>query len=186
MKQKYPVIFLDRDGVITKEKSYVTCLNQVELFPYAKMAVELLQHLGYKIIVITNQSAVARGMMSEAELQNIHEYIYKETGVDAIYYCPHYPPVDEEILPYRIHCKCRKPHTQLLEQAIKEHNLTKEKSFFVGDRASDILAGEHMGIKTVLVESGYGSQRLEAEVKIDYIFKDLLEFAYFIQKGENI
>lgn len=182
--KKMPVIFLDRDGVLTKEKGYVTSLEQLEIFPYARQAVQILQALGYKVIVITNQSAVARGLMSEVELKKIHDYLQKETGVEAIYYCPHYPPINKEVLPYQVQCQCRKPNIELLQHAITEHNLTTEYGFFVGDRGTDILTGQKMHLKTVLLESGYGSCELEEEVTPDYIFNDLIEFAYVI-KGSS-
>jgi D,D-heptose 1,7-bisphosphate phosphatase len=181
MKKLWPVVFLDRDGVVCKEKGYITSIEQLEIFEYTKKAIELIKGAGWKVIIITNQSAVARGMMTEDDLKSIHKKIIINTKVDAIYYCPHYPPNDnEDKLPYIKSCNCRKPNIELLKRAELEHNLNMKKAFFVGDRASDIMAGENIDAKTVLLESGYGTDKLEIEVVPDYIFQNLLEFALFL------
>ncbi|MCR5609587.1 MAG: HAD family hydrolase [Lachnospiraceae bacterium] len=181
------VIFLDRDGVICKEKSYVTKLEQLEIFDYAAKAVRVFHILGYAVIVITNQSGIARGMFSEDELVKMNSKIYKEVKVDDILYCPHLPPKqgEKEREPYIIKCTCRKPNTGLIEQAVRKHDLTLNGAFFVGDRASDIETGQNAHIKTVLLESGYGSTRLEKDITPDYIFNDLMEFAEFLQEKGN-
>ena len=95
--------------------------------------------------------------------------------MDAVYYCPHHP--EGTVKKYAVKCNCRKPQTGLLEEACRDFGIDMAKSFMVGDRAGDILTGKAMGIKTVLLESGYGSQRLEQNVQPDYILEDLREFA---------
>lgn len=171
VKQK--VIFLDRDGVICKEKSYVISLDEIEIFDYTRECIEIIHSLGYLAVVITNQSAVAKGLMAEEKLIEINDYIQKQTLVDKIYYCPH----------YNQDCNCRKPKIGLLEKAIKDFDLDLTDAYFVGDRASDILTGQNIGIKTVLLESGYGTKRLEEEVLPDYILKDLKGFVDLLKRN---
>ncbi len=171
MGQYKPAVFLDRDGVLTREKSYITNIADLEIFPYAKQCIHDIKQKGYWTIVITNQSAVARGMLSEKMLCRMNDYLQQETGVDAIYYCPHHP--DAAVNAYRKQCDCRKPGMGMFQQAMKEFLIDKEGSYMIGDRAADILAGKNMGLTTILLESGYGTKRLEFDVKPDYVLEDL-------------
>jgi len=173
MKQYKPAVFLDRDGVLTKEKSYVTSINDLEILPFARKCVQEIKQKGYWAIVVTNQSAVARGMLSEEVLWQMNDYLCQKTGVDAVYYCPHHPKA--EIETYRKQCACRKPDSGMFQQAMRDFPIIMEKSYMVGDRATDILAGKKMGLITVLLESGYGIEKLEFDVKADYVLKDLCE-----------
>ena len=172
-KRLKPAIFLDRDGVLSEEKSYVCTLEDFTIFSYTKECIKKIKEKGYLTIVITNQSGVARGLFSEEVLQEMNSYLIKETDVDAVYYCPHHP--QGKIEKYREECNCRKPRTGMIEQACKDFSIDMERSYIVGDRASDILLGQNAGLTTVLVESGYGTERLEQEVTPDYILKDLRE-----------
>lgn len=180
---KVPAVFLDRDGVLNEEMSYITSPEQLKIYSFAVEAVQRLKKGGWKCIVVSNQSAVAKGMISEDTLQLINQKVFEELSVDGIYYCPHYPPENKAVLPYRVHCTCRKPAPGLILRAAEEHNIDLEQSFMIGDRATDILAGQNAGLKTVLVCTGYGPQRLEQEVEPDYIFSNILEAADFIIKG---
>lgn len=105
----------------------------------------------------------------------MNTWLMEETGVDQIYYCPHHP--EGKILQYRKECLCRKPGTAMFDQASRDFAIAMEKSYMVGDRASDILAGQNMGLKTILVESGYGTKRLEQPVAPDQVVKDLRNVA---------
>lgn len=172
-KRLKPAIFLDRDGVLSEEKSYVCTLEDFTIFSYIKECIKKIKEKGYLTIVITNQSGVARGLFSEEVLQEMNSYLIKETDVDAVYYCPHHP--QGKIEKYRKECNCRKPRTGMIEKACKYFPIDIEKSYMVGDRASDILLGQNAGLTTVLLESGYGTKRLEQEVTPDYILKDLRE-----------
>lgn len=175
--QKRPAIFLDRDGVLCKEKGYVTSIQELEIFPYAKQCIESLHQKGFLAICITNQSAVARGMITEEGLLGLNGYLRKEINLDAIYYCPHHP---QGIGTYGFICTCRKPETGMIEQASKEFAIDRERSYMVGDRASDIICGQRAGLKTVLLESGYGIRNLEQPVKPDFLFQDLQKFVDFL------
>lgn len=175
---KKPAIFLDRDGVLCREKSYVTRTEDLELFDYTKSCIEEIKKKGYYAIVITNQSGVARGFFTEDALNDMNEYLQKETGVDAIYYCPHHP--QGKIESYTKKCDCRKPEIGLLQRAAERFDIDMEHSYMVGDRASDIQTGQNAGIRTILLESGYGTKRLEAEVEPDFIRNDLRDILQII------
>ncbi len=170
-ERKRPAVFLDRDGVLTEEKSYIACVRELCIFSYAAECVRVIHEKGYYAIVVTNQSGVARGLFTERRLQEMNNYLIRQTGVDAVYYCPHHP--DGNVEAYRKECRCRKPGTGMIERACRDFDIDLGHSYMVGDRAGDILAGQSAGVKTVLVESGYGNARLESEVRADYVLRDL-------------
>ena len=166
-----PAVFLDRDGVLTKEKSYIVSEEEMIIFSYAQECVRQFHEMGYYVIVVTNQSGVARGLFTEKRLQDMNRLLMERTGVDAVYYCPHHPKGKVER--YRKICRCRKPGTGMLETACEEFEIDLKQSYLVGDRTSDILAGKNGGVRTILVESGYGSKELEDYVLPDFIVSDL-------------
>ncbi len=170
-----PAVFLDRDGVITREKSYIRSAEELEIFDYSKECINIIHEKGYLAIVVTNQSGIARGFFSEEELIKMNHLLTDRIGVDAIYYCPHYP--DGIIPQYAIPCDCRKPGIGMLKKACKSFKIDMLNSWMVGDRESDIQMGINAGLKTVLLESGYGSESLGSDTKPDYILTDLREFA---------
>lgn len=167
-------VFLDRDGVLTREKGYVASADQMEIFPYVKECIDEIKAKGYLTIVVTNQSGVARGLIAEEELKKMNRLLTERTGVDAVYYCPHYEK--GIVAKYAKPCGCRKPQTGMIDTAVQKYGIDPVKSYMVGDRAADILMGQKAGISTVLLESGYGTARLEEPVTPDYIRKDLRDF----------
>lgn len=184
-----PAVFLDRDGVIVKEIGYVTCREQIELYPFAARSIAALNRSGWLCVVVTNQSGVARGLMNEASLAGIHNALVEQLQVeharlDAIYYCPHLPPAagEREIPPYRINCACRKPNSGMIEKAVEQFNIDISRSFIIGDRETDIVSGFNAGLATVLVRTGYGVRGYKGEYGIepDFIFNDLAEAAKFL------
>lgn len=170
-RRKKPAVFLDRDGVLTEERSYITSVDDLHIFPYTEECIRQIHEKGYYAIVITNQSAIARGLMTEETLQEMNAFLMRQTGVDAVYYCPHHP--EAKVSQYRKICHCRKPGPGLFERTCQEFAIDMSRSWMVGDRASDILAGQRAGLRTVLLESGYGTAGLEQEVRPDYVFDDL-------------
>lgn len=164
-------VFLDRDGVVCEDTDYVTSFEKLKIYPYAKEAIKLIHQKGYLAIVITNQSGVARGMMTEETLQVLNHFLKLETGVDDIYYCPHLPPERKEVFPYRIKCNCRKPDTGLIEKAILEYHIDRDKSYMIGDRETDIIAGKKAGLKTVWIRSRHSTEMA------DKISDNLLDYA---------
>lgn len=161
-----PAVFLDRDGVLTEEKSYITVMEDFKIFPYAEDCIKRIHNKGYYAIVITNQSGIARGLLTEKVLQEMNRYLILQTGVDAVYYCPHHPDAG---------CNCRKPQKGMFDMACRDFVIDMEHSYMVGDRAGDIIAGQNIGVRTILLESGYGTARLEKNVKPDFIFEDLTD-----------
>lgn len=175
-------IFLDRDGVLCVEKSYVTRTVDLEPFNFARDCVDDMHKLGFLCVVVTNQSGVARGSLPIGELLEMNRRLMDEIGVDAVYFCPHYEK--GKVAEYSIKCDCRKPLTGMIDRARRDFDIDMASSYMVGDRASDIMLGEAVGVKTVLLESGYGTARLEAEVRPDHVMRDLAEFAKYITKSE--
>ncbi|MBI2846613.1 MAG: D-glycero-beta-D-manno-heptose 1,7-bisphosphate 7-phosphatase, partial [Chloroflexi bacterium] len=140
-------VFIDRDGTMAKDVPYCKRPEDFELFPTTARAIRLLNQNGFKVIVITNQSGVARGYFTEETLSKIHKKMQDELArqgayVDAIYYCPHHP--DDG-------CHCRKPKPGMVLRAIKDHNIDIKQSFVVGDLKMDIDLGRALGCRTVLV-----------------------------------
>ncbi|SDB60162.1 HAD-IIIA family hydrolase [Butyrivibrio sp. INlla16] len=172
-------IFLDRDGVITVEKGYaISSIEELEIYSYASGCIETIKELGYLTIIITNQSAVAKGLYSEDDLKEMNRIVMEQTGVDALYYCPHHP--QGIVSKYANVCNCRKPKTGMIDQACKDYDIDLSRSFMVGDRACDIFLGQNVGVKTVLLNSGYGEDGLEEECKPDLIMDDLRQFANYL------
>lgn len=170
-RSKKPTVFLDRDGVLTEEKGYISSVENLYIFPYAKECIRQIHKKGYYAIVLTNQSGVARGLFDEDELLKMNSYLIQRTGVDAVYYCPHHP--EGKVGKYKKKCQCRKPEIGMFQMACKEFDIDMTNSYMVGDRAGDILAGQKAGVRTILLESGYGTAGLEKEIESDYIFPDL-------------
>lgn len=170
-----PAVFLDRDGVLVEERSYITDIADLKIFSYTAWCIRAFKELGYYAICISNQSAVGRGMMQLADLEILNQYLKEHTGIDAIYCCPHYW---KDNIPV---CDCRKPQTGLFRQAMQDFTIDLQSSYMVGDRASDILAGQNIGVKTILLESGYGSTRLEADVTPDCTVQDLRDVVGILQ-----
>ncbi|MFC1917399.1 HAD-IIIA family hydrolase [Chloroflexota bacterium] len=147
------VVFLDRDGVINRKPpraEYVKRWEEFEFLPEATQALRLLTQNGYDICMVTNQAGIARGVMSEQDLKDIHEELGKElekhdAKISAIYYCPH---------GWDDGCECRKPKPGLLYQAARDHNLDLTKTIFIGDDERDMQAGTAAGCKTILVTPG--------------------------------
>jgi len=140
------IVFLDRDGVINKKnEKYVKNVNEFEFLPKIFEAVKKINELGFKIIIITNQSAINRKIISIAELNEIHKYMLKKFNEKSceilkIYYCPHKP--DEN-------CRCRKPNNGMIIKAVKEFDINLSNSILIGDSDSDIETAKRMKIKSI-------------------------------------
>src|SRR5687768_17273513 len=160
-----PAVFLDRDGTLLQEGNYVDRLERLEFFPYTVDAVRSLNEADFAVVVVTNQSGVARGMYPESFVGEAHRFIDERlhaggARVDAYYYCPHHP--DGSVTALRQACDCRKPKPGQLVQAASDLRLDLRRSFMVGDRWKDIEAGKAVGARTVLVRTGYGREAEEA------------------------
>jgi D-glycero-D-manno-heptose 1,7-bisphosphate phosphatase len=153
-------VFLDRDGTLTAESDWVREARDLVLLPGAARAVRRLNEAGWRAVLVTNQSAVARGMISETELAAIHAHLETELAregarLDAIYACPHHPT--EGRGEYRLECECRKPAPGMIARAARELGLDLARSWIVGDAARDLEAGARLGVRGVLVATGKGS-----------------------------
>jgi D-glycero-D-manno-heptose 1,7-bisphosphate phosphatase len=177
---KRKAAFLDRDGVITQDPPhYAHRVDQLRLIPNSAQAIRLLNEYNFKVIVISNQSGIARGYYPEKEthifnkaLKNI---LQKENAdIDAFYYCPHHP--EAKIKKYRIECNCRKPNPGMIEKASNDYNIDLSQSYMIGDRLTDILAGKKGGCKTIHVLTGVGQDQLSKyKIDADFSSKNLYE-----------
>lgn len=154
-----PAVFLDRDGTINPERHYLRHIEEFEFIPGAAQAIRRLNQAGFVVVVVTNQSGVARGYLELAQVEALHEHLQRELGlagalIDAFYICPHHPT--EGIAPWRRECDCRKGRPGLLLRAAKEHGIDLSGSFMVGDKAADVEAGLAAGCQPLLVLTGYG------------------------------
>ena len=186
-------IFLDRDGTINRESGYINHFSMFEFIPGAIDALKLFKKNGWQTVLITNQAGVARGYFTEEFLQNVHqqmqELLKKENAeLDAIYYCPHHPDVGE--FPFKKNCKCRKPKTGLIDQAVKDLKIEISESYMVGDKYNDVRLGKKLGLKTIFVLTGYGRGEYEAnhqnwQEQPDKIFDDLYAFASWLVNADK-
>ena len=189
----YKAVFLDRDGVITKEPPhYAHRIDQLELIPKSAEAIRLLNKNGFKVIVVSNQSGVARGYYQEKDIEIYNREMKKKLKeknayIDAIYYCPHYS--EATIKECRIDCDCRKPIPVMLTQVEKDLNLHLKLSFLIGDKMSDIEAGYRAGCKTILVLTGQGNDELKKiskmDIKPNYISNNLYTAVQIINRSNK-
>lgn len=154
-----PAVFLDRDGTINEQMGYINHISRFVMLPRAAAAIRLLNEQGIPVVVVSNQSGLARGYFPERLIGEVHAKMngaLAEAGahVDGIFYCPHHPEAKEER--FRLACDCRKPKPGLLLQAAREMDLDLAHSYVVGDRWSDLRAAAAVQAKGVLVLTGYG------------------------------
>lgn len=164
MSNGRPGVFLDRDGTLIEEVDFLRSPDELRMIPGAAAAVHRLNISGIPVCVISNQSGVARGYLTEEDLGPIHARLMSElwregASLDRLYYCPHHP--DGGIAPYNIECECRKPRPGMLYRGRDALELDLARSFVVGDSSVDIEAGNAVGATTILVLTGYGPQSLE-------------------------
>ena len=158
---KTGAVFLDRDGTINEEVGYINHPDQLVLFPFASESIRIINNLGLKVIIVTNQSGIARGYFDESQLKKIHRHmidILTNDGarIDGIYYCPHHPLEGKG--QYLTECNCRKPKPGMITQAAKDHQIDLTKSYMVGDRFNDIRFAKRMNLKSAFVMTGYGRE----------------------------
>jgi D-glycero-D-manno-heptose 1,7-bisphosphate phosphatase len=188
-------VFLDRDGVLIEDVDWLTRPEQIRVLPGVPQALRGLAQAGFRLIVVTNQPIIARGMATEAELATLHAAIAGQLAgggaplLDRFYYCPHHP---RATLPaYRVVCECRKPRPGMLLRAAKELDLDLRASFMVGDRITDIAAGAAAGCRTVMVQTGkhleptiHTTEPIDPSLKPDWTCADLPAAAEWILKNK--
>ncbi|TKB53366.1 D-glycero-beta-D-manno-heptose 1,7-bisphosphate 7-phosphatase [Ferrimonas aestuarii] len=154
----HKAVFLDRDGVINVDHGYVHRIEDFEFVPGALEACASLSAAGYKLIVVTNQSGIARGYYDEAQFETLSQWMcaqFEQAGasIEAVYFCPHHPSKGNA--PYVGDCDCRKPKPGMLLKGAREHNVDLTLSIMVGDKAGDMEAGKSAGVAhTIMVRSG--------------------------------
>jgi D-glycero-D-manno-heptose 1,7-bisphosphate phosphatase len=180
-------IFLDRDDTLIADPGYINNPDQVQLLDGVPEALTSFRRLGYRLVLVTNQSAVARGIITEEQLQEIHEKLetllaQQGADLDRIYYCPYHP--EGSVKKYRRDSDDRKPNPGLLLRAAKEMKLALKDSWCIGDRLSDIQAGAAAGCRTILISAGSPVSGASGSAKPDFVAVNLRE-AVNIVKQQN-
>ena len=190
-KLKGKAIFLDRDGTINEEVGYLDSLEKLVLYPQAFTAMRMINQSGFKAVVVTNQSGVARGYFTEELVVLVHARIQdlmreNDASIDAFFYCPHHPDAGGEL--YRKPCSCRKPEAGMFLQAAGVLNIDLGQSFMIGDTMRDMEAALRAGMRGILVRTGYGKEAENelhnAAVKPVHIADNILEAVRWIIRRE--
>jgi len=169
---KGKAVFLDKDGTLIEDKNYLNSFDDLVVLPHVKETLSRLKETGYKLIGITNQSGIARGIVDESFVKESNLYLEKELGIDHFYYCPHHP--DE-------HCACRKPEPMLILRARIKHSVNLKKSFVIGDKESDVQCAANVGAQGVIISA----QRPES-TRASYVAKDFKDAVEWILKREKL
>jgi D-glycero-D-manno-heptose 1,7-bisphosphate phosphatase len=181
-------VFLDRDGTVNEEVGYMRDLSMLTLIPGVGQAIKKLNTEGFLVVLVTNQSGVARGYFPESLVHEAHArldaLLHKDGArIDAVYYCPHHPTAGTT--GHTRVCACRKPGTGLIDQAARELAIDVHRSYMVGDKWSDVELGHRAGARSILVRSGFaaddpGNARPGHVADPDYTAHDLTEAADWI------
>lgn len=183
MKPQNKAAFIDRDGNLIHEVGYISDIKRVKLYSRSIKAMQLLKANGYKVIVVTNQSGVARGYIKESFVKAVHKHIdaiLKKQGlkIDGYYYCPHHAK-KAKLKKYLVDCDCRKPKIGMIKAAQKKFNIATKGSFVIGDKLTDVHLGKNAKMKTALVLTGYGNEEKKliksSYDKPDFVAKDFYQ-----------
>ena len=170
--ESWPAVFLDRDGTLMRDVDYCGDPGKVEVYPAAAPALRRLKENGYKLVLITNQSGIGRGYFTEDQYRIVETEFLRQLGdglIDASYHCPDLP-TSTSIR--------RKPGPGMVFEAQRDQRLDLRRSFFVGDKASDIGCGQNAGVRTILVQTGYGADQKNCGA--DWIARDIAHAADII------
>lgn len=170
-------IFLDRDGVVNVRliDDYVKTIDEFQFIEKSQKAIAILNQAGFKILLVTNQQGIGKALMSEQDLNIVHTHMLNELKkenafIEKIYFCPHLKSLN---------CRCRKPNTKMIEDAIKDFpTIKKEKSIMIGDSESDINLAKNAGIKSILISK-------DNIYNADYCFDTLYDAALFLEKNKE-
>ena len=173
-------VFLDRDGVLIEDTGYPHSIEKMKILAGTSDAIKRLKKAGYLIIIVSNQSGIARGLFTEKEFEEFNKklvYELRKEGaiIDAVYYCPHHP--EGKVEKYKKICECRKPKPGMLLKAAREHNISLQNSWMIGDKEEDIIAGKAAGCKTIRID--------EKGEKTDFSAKTLLDAVDIIFENET-
>ncbi len=177
-------VFFDRDGVINIDYGYIGCLDNFAFIEGVQEALHALRKMGYLLVLVTNQSGIARGMYTESDFLCINSFMQQslslyDAAFDGIYYCPHHP--NGQVLKYRVDCSCRKPKSGMFINAAHDLDIDFGKSIMIGDHANDLIAGAKAGIKTLYLVGTHIEEEHKkcAEVQIK---KDLADVVRTLEK----
>jgi D,D-heptose 1,7-bisphosphate phosphatase len=185
-------VFLDRDGTLNEDPGYLGDPNNLKLFPGTGKALSLLKKMKFRLIVISNQSGISRGLITKENVESVNAKINEllnpdDVRIDAFYYCPYHPDFSSSQ-----DCSCRKPSPEMVFKAAQDLSIDLNRSYFIGDATTDIECGINAGLKTILVKTGYGEESisiLQMQNKFpSFVAKNILDACEFIQKdysGEN-
>lgn len=185
-------VFLDRDGTIVEDTGHLHEREKVRFFPGVAEAIKLLNEKGFKVIVVTNQAGVARGLYTEETVRELNSYIQEclagqEAIIERFYYCPHH--IEGVVEEYRKVCDCRKPNPGMIQQAVCDFDIDLKSSFVIGDNLSDVEAGRRAGCRTILLASSRSGAMDESDLKVtsenrpDHIAGDLYEAVQWLLKS---
>lgn len=198
MPKKIKVLFLDRDGTINRDiGTYVTTREQFQLIDGADDAIAWAKQAGYRVVIITNQAGIAKGIVTPEQVEDIHRYLnellaVKGTSFDQSYYCPTHPEYPHP--EYDRFAWCRKPETGMVDQAIADYlslgfDVERSQSFFIGDKAVDVECGLRAGLRPILVRTGYAEEEIckEKRIEPEFVADDLYQAitSYVLSKSER-
>jgi histidinol-phosphate phosphatase family protein len=175
-------VFLDRDGTLNVDMDCLRRAEELELLPGVAEAIHELNYHGWRTVVVTNQPVIAKGFCDEAELQKIHNKLETLLGrehafLDRIYFCPHHPekgfPGERPDL--KIECDCRKPKIGMIEKAVADLNIDLSQSWLIGDTTTDLQTAKNAGLKSILLQTGYGGKDGKHGVRPDFVADNLLD-----------
>lgn len=181
MSELSSAVFLDKDGTLVVDVPYNVDPQRMTLMPGAGEALRRLSDAGYRLIVVSNQSGVARGLFAESALpaveQRLREMLAEHGApISGFYCCPHHP--DGSVAEYAIHCDCRKPEPGLILRAAQEHEIALDESWFIGDILNDVEAGRRAGCRTILLDNGNETEwELSRQRLPDCVVSDLRDAA---------
>ena len=191
MNSESKAVILDRDGVLVEDVDFSTNVAQLRILPGVPEALTRLAQAGFKFAVVTNQAMIARGLGTEAEVAAINQTLADQLvkagapRIEKFYVCPHHPKAN--LSAYRLECECRKPQPGMLRQAAKDLDFNLTRSFMVGDRVTDIVAGKSAGCRTIWVETGKHTEAvietsnpIDQNIKADWTCAGLPEAAQWI------
>lgn len=188
-KNKFSAVFLDRDGVINEDRGYVHRIEDFFFLPGAISGMQLFQKMGYKIVIITNQAGIAKGIYTENDFEKLNNYMIETLSknnikISGVYYCPHHP--NGIINQWISHCNCRKPNPGMIIRAAKDLNLQLQNSILLGDNCSDINAGINGGVPmNILIKSKYLIERNFYQ-NVSYVTDNIMNAALWIKDSNDL